>query len=49
MADLRFLQLFHYLRVPKVKTMTDNNTKISIFQRPVWVVVFALTAAVAWG
>ncbi len=23
--------------------------KISIFQRPVWVVVFALTAAVAWG
>ena len=49
MADLRFLQLFHYLRVPKVKTMTDNNTRISIFQRPVWVVVFALTAAVAWG
>ena len=24
-------------------------TKTSIFQRPVWVVVFALTAAVAWG
>jgi drug/metabolite transporter (DMT)-like permease len=23
--------------------------KVSIFQRPVWVVVFALTAAVAWG
>ena len=25
----------------------DKNT--SIFQRPVWVVVFALSAAVAWG
>ena len=24
-------------------------TKTSIFQRPVWVVVFALTAAIAWG
>jgi drug/metabolite transporter (DMT)-like permease len=24
-------------------------TKISIFQRPAWVVVFALTAAIAWG
>ena len=24
-------------------------TKISIFQRPTWVVVFALTAAIAWG
>ena len=24
-------------------------TKTSIFQRPMWVVVFALTAAVAWG
>ena len=23
--------------------------KTSIFQRPVWVVVFALTAAIAWG
>lgn len=27
--------------------MTEQNT--SIFQRPVWVVVFALTAAIAWG
>lgn len=27
--------------------MTEQ--KISIFQRPVWVVVFALTAAIAWG
>ena len=27
--------------------MTSNN--ISIFQRPFWVVVFALTAAIAWG
>ncbi len=26
-----------------------KETKISIFQRPVWVVVFALTAAIAWG
>lgn len=26
-----------------------EQTKISIFQRPVWVVVFALTAAIAWG
>ncbi len=28
--------------------MTKSNTT-SIFQRPVWVVVFALTAAIAWG
>lgn len=27
--------------------MTEQNT--SIFQRPAWVVVFALTAAIAWG
>ncbi len=26
-----------------------KNQSISIFQRPVWVVVFALTAAIAWG
>lgn len=26
-----------------------ETNKISIFQRPVWVVVFALTAAVVWG
>lgn len=26
-----------------------EQTKISIFQRPIWVVVFALTAAIAWG
>ena len=26
-----------------------NQTRTSIFQRPVWVVVFALTAAIAWG
>ena len=26
-----------------------EQTKASIFQRPVWVVVFALTAAIAWG
>ena len=26
-----------------------EQTKISLFQRPVWVVVFALTAAIAWG
>ena len=26
-----------------------EQTKISVFQRPVWVVVFALTAAIAWG
>lgn len=28
--------------------MTKSNTT-SIFQRPMWVVVFALTAAIAWG
>ena len=27
----------------------SNTTKVSIFQRPVWVALFALTAAVAWG
>ena len=26
-----------------------TNTPTSIFQRPVWVVIFALTAAIAWG
>lgn len=26
-----------------------TNTSTSIFQRPVWVVIFALTAAIAWG
>lgn len=26
-----------------------ESTKTSIFQRPRWVVVFALTAAIAWG
>lgn len=26
-----------------------NDAKISIFQRPAWVVTFALTAAIAWG
>lgn len=26
-----------------------TETKTSIFQRPVWVVVFALTAAISWG
>ena len=30
--------------------MSDNTiSKVSIFQRPVWVALFALTAAVAWG
>lgn len=29
--------------------MTAKETKISIFQRPIWVVTFALTAAIAWG
>lgn len=27
----------------------NDNTTTSIFQRPVWVTLFALTAAVAWG
>lgn len=27
----------------------QNNNDISIFQRPLWVSVFALTAAIAWG
>ena len=26
-----------------------NSNKTSIFQRPFWVVFFALTAAIAWG
>ena len=29
--------------------METLETKTSIFQRPVWVVIFALTAAIAWG
>ena len=29
--------------------MEQNNKKTPIFQRPVWVVVFALSAAMAWG
>ena len=30
--------------------MSENTTsKVSIFQRPVWVALFALTAAVSWG
>ena len=29
--------------------MEMEMTKPSIFQRPVWVVIFALTAAIAWG
>lgn len=27
----------------------NNSSKVSLFQRPVWVVLFALSAAVAWG
>ena len=27
----------------------ENTESVSIFQRPVWVVTFALTAAIAWG
>jgi len=27
----------------------DNNVKTSIFQRPLWVSLFALTAAILWG
>lgn len=27
----------------------DNTIKLSIFQRPLWVTIFALTAAIAWG
>lgn len=27
----------------------EQNTRTSIFQRPLWVSIFALTAAVAWG
>lgn len=41
----------HFLSVPlrpKQLRMEKNNT-VSIFQKPAWVVVFALTAAVAWG
>ena len=27
----------------------NNETQVSIFQHPMWVVVFALSAAIAWG
>lgn len=33
----------------KEKRTTMIQTKQSIFQRPAWVVLFALTAAIAWG
>ena len=29
--------------------MDNNVTKVPVFQRPVWVVVLALSAAIAWG
>ena len=29
--------------------LLEQNTRTSIFQRPLWVSIFALTAAVAWG
>ncbi len=29
--------------------MSNTDYNVSIFQQPVWVVVFALTAAIAWG
>ena len=29
--------------------MKPNNENVSIFQRPFWVVTFALSAAIAWG
>ena len=32
-----------------VEYMKNSTEKISIFQRPFWVVTFALTAAMAWG
>lgn len=32
-----------------MKQNPETETEISIFQRPLWVSVFALTAAVAWG
>lgn len=31
------------------KKQNIQSEKISVFQRPVWVAVFALTAAIAWG
>ena len=44
----------HYLCPQKAfEVYLQNNqmeqTRTSIFQRPAWVVVFALTAAIAWG
>ena len=33
----------------KNHTMKPNNENVSIFQRPFWVVTFALSAAIAWG
>lgn len=32
-----------------IKNMTNKTENKSIFQRPVWVTLFALTAAMAWG
>ena len=38
---------FHYLRASKKEKIM--NTEKSIFQRPFWVVTFALSAAISWG
>jgi drug/metabolite transporter (DMT)-like permease len=43
------LQSSKHKRNGKKRTEQVEQTKISLFQRPVWVVVFALTAAIAWG
>ena len=43
------MQSSKHKRNGKKRIEQVEQTKISIFQRPVWVVVFALTAAIAWG
>ena len=40
---------FMGLKVGVVVPGMEDNEKLPIFQRPVWVVAFALTAAMAWG
>ena len=40
---------YYWLSLQNLKIKKMNTPKKSIFQRPVWVVIFALTAAIAWG
>lgn len=40
---------YYWLSLQNLKIKKMNTIKKSIFQRPLWVVIFALTAAIAWG